>query len=91
MTNDSIRSEGRTLRDRCKEMYQQMQRNAILRQGSPVDDLMAFVIAEKGRAADDGLKDTAPLCLYFGSNEDREEFIAAVVAAKPGMIAKRMP
>jgi hypothetical protein len=80
-----------TLRDRCKAMYQQMQRDAMLRQGSPVDDLMAFVVAETGRTADEGLKNTLPLCLYFGSEQDREEFVALVREAKPGMITKRMP
>ena len=42
-----------TLRDRCKAVYRQMQRNAMLRQGSPVDDLMAFVVAEPGHSAED--------------------------------------
>jgi hypothetical protein len=79
------------LRDRCKEFYQQMQRNGMLRQGNPVEDLMAFVAAEQGRAADLSLEDTMPLVLYFGSEEDRSEFIALVHEAKPGMIAKRMP
>lgn len=80
-----------TLRDRCKEMVGTMQRNGILRLGSPVDDLTAFVVSEIGRAADARLDDTLPLCLYFGSKEDREEFVAAVQEAKPGMIAKRWP
>lgn len=53
--------------------------------------LMAFVMSEKGRAADESLKDTLPLVLYFGSEADREEFVAIVHEAKPGMIAKRMP
>lgn len=44
------------LRDRCRAAYQQMNRNAILRQGSPVDDLMAFVQAELGRTADERLR-----------------------------------
>ena len=44
-----------TLRERCKAMLGQLQRNAILRQGSPVDDLMAFVVAETGRSADESL------------------------------------
>lgn len=79
------------LRDRCKAMYQQMQRDAILRQGSPVDDLMAFVLAEVGRTADASLEESLPCVLYFGSDADREEFIALVHEAKPGMIAKRMP
>lgn len=80
-----------TLRDRCKKFYQQAQLNAMLRQGSPVDDLMAFVISEKGRAADRSLSDTLPLCLYFGNEQDREEFIALVHEIKPNMIAKKMP
>lgn len=79
------------LRDRCKAMYQQMTRDAMLRQGSPVDDLMAFVIAETGRSADPSLKESLPVVLYFGSDTDRDEFIALVHEAKPGMIAKRMP
>jgi len=80
-----------TLRERCKAMYQQMQRDAMLRQGSPVDDLMAFVLAEKGRAADARLEESLPLVVYLGNSEDREEFIAMVREAKPKMIAKRMP
>jgi len=80
-----------TLRDRCKAFYQKAQQDAMLRQGSPVDDLMAFVLAEKGRAADKRLEPTLPLVLYFGSVQDREEFIAVVHEAKPGMVAKRMP
>ena len=84
-------TEPKTLRDRCREMCSQMQRNAMLRQGSPVDDLMAFVIAETGRTADERLAETSPLCLYFPTVEDRDEFIAAVQEAKPGMMMKRMP
>lgn len=80
-----------TLRDRCKQFYQKAQQDAMLRQGSPVDDLMAFVMSEQGRAADKSLKDTLPLVLYFGNEEDREGFMAAVHEAKPGMIAKRVP
>lgn len=80
-----------TLRERCKEFLGQQQRNAIMRVSSPVEDLMAFVIAETGRSADNVLEDTLPLCLYFGSKEDREEFMAAVHAWKPDMISKPMP
>ncbi len=80
-----------TLRDRCKEFYQSLTRNAMLRQGSPVDDLMAFVIAEQGRAADHRLEDTLPLCLYFANKEDRDGFIASVREAMPNLVCKRMP
>ena len=80
-----------TLRERCKAMYQQMTRNAILRQGSPVDDLLAFVVAENGRAADERLDPTLPLVVYFTNDADREEFIAAVREANPSFVMKRMP
>lgn len=80
-----------TLRERCKQFYQTMQTNAVLRQGSPVDDLTAFVLAEQGRAADASLAETLPLVLYFGTTEDREEFVALVREAKPGLVAKPMP
>ena len=79
-----------TLRERCKAMYQQMQRNAMLRQGSPVDDLTAFVVAETGRAADSRLDKTLPLCLYFSGDQDREEFIALIREAKPNMMMKKV-
>ena len=52
-------------RDRCKAFLQQQSRNAMLRQGNPVEDLMAFVSEEHGRKADKRLENTLPLCLYF--------------------------
>jgi hypothetical protein len=79
------------LRDRCKELYQKMSRDAILRQGSPVDDLIAFVIAETGRTADLRLEKSLPLCLYFNNDQDREDFIAAIRKAKPNMVVKKLP
>ncbi len=79
------------LRERCKQFYQELNRNAMLRQGSPVDDIMAFVIAEKGRAADASLEDTLPLCLYFGSADDRNDFMAVVGEVKPNMVMKKTP
>ena len=76
-----------TLRERCK---------AFLFESSPdpmdeIDNLVAFVVSEIGRAADERLEDTVPLCLYFGNEADRREFIDAVQMAKPGMISKRWP
>lgn len=80
------------LRSRCVAMLSQLQRNAMLRQGSPVDDLMAFVVAETGRKASDNALDASlPLCVYFATEADRDEFIAAVQEAKPGMITKVLP
>jgi len=80
-----------TLRDRCRKMLRQITMNGILRQGNPVEDLMAFVVAETGRTADERLAAAAPLCLYFPNDEDRREFIEAVREAKPGMVMKEMP
>lgn len=80
-----------SLRERCKEMLSKMQTDAILRQGSPVDDLMSFVQSETGRTADKSLEDTRSLILYFGTEEDREEFMAIVREAKPGMMVKKIP
>lgn len=80
-----------TLRERCKVLYQKMGTNALLRQGSPVDDLEAFVLAERGRAADPALEQSLPLVLYFGTEADRDEFMAVVREVKPGMMTKAMP
>lgn len=65
--------------------------DAMLRQGSPLDNLIAFVTAEYGRAADEMLDQSKPLVLYFGSDADRDEFIAMVREAKPGMMTKKLP
>jgi hypothetical protein len=80
-----------SLRDRCKEFYQQQRRDAMLRQGSPVDDIVAFVTTEIGRAADERFEDSVPLALFFHNVEDREEFVDVIIDAKPGMISKRWP
>lgn len=81
----------KTLHDRCADFLAALTRNNLMRQGSPVADLMAFVNAEKGRDADDSLKDALPLILYFGSEADREEFMALVREIKPNMMAKKIP
>lgn len=80
-----------SLRERCRQMLGTLSQNAVLRQGSPVDDLMAFVLAEIGRSADDRLAETLPLVLYFPNDQDRDEFVAAVQEAKPGMVSKKLP
>lgn len=81
----------KTLRDRCKAILDKIAQDRMLRQHSAVDTLVAFVNSEKGRAADNALEDTLPLILYFGTERDREEFMAIVREAKPGMIARPMP
>lgn len=79
------------LRERCKEFLAGAQRDAIMRQGSPVDDLLAFVLSERGRTADPSLSDATPLVLYFANKEDREAFVNLVRDAKPGMRMKDLP
>jgi len=79
------------LRERCKEFYQKSRQDAMLRQNDPVEELVCFVISEIGRAADSRLDDTLPLCLYFSNAQDRAELVAAVQAAKPGMISRKWP
>lgn len=78
-------------RERCRLFISEQSMNVILRQGDPVADLMAFVIAETGRAADVRLDQTLPLCLYFGNKADREGFVDVVREAYPNLIAKRLP
>ncbi len=79
-----------SLRERCKAHLQKMKMDGILRQNDPVQDLMEFVISEIGRAADSKLEETLPLCLYFASEQDRDEFVEAVQFMKPGMRAKKV-
>lgn len=80
-----------TLRDRCKAILDKMARDGMLRQNSPVDTLIEFVISEQGRAADSRLEEALPLCLYFETNEERDEFIVLIHKAKPGMTMRKVP
>jgi hypothetical protein len=79
-----------SLRDRCKKVLDKMAMDGMLRQNSPVDTLLEFVISEQGRAADSRLEETLPLCLYFTSDEERDEFITLVRDAKPGMSMRKV-
>lgn len=80
-----------SLRERCREFYGRLSRDAMLRQGDPVETIVAFVVSEQGRAADNRLDSTLPLCLYFATPEDRREFVELVREAKPGMVMKELP
>lgn len=80
-----------TLHDRCKEFLHQQTMNEMLNGGSPIDDLVAFVVAENGRTGHQSLDQSLPLCLYFANTTDREEFINEFRKAKPNMITKKMP
>ena len=79
------------LRDRCQKVYDKIRSDAMLRQGSPADSLVEFVISERGRAADPALDQALPLVLYFGTPEDRDEFMALMREAKPNMVTRAMP
>lgn len=63
----------------------------MLRQGDPVQDIVAFVQSEIGRTADPSLEDAKSLILYFANESDRAEFKAIVHEMKPGMYAKDIP
>lgn len=80
-----------TLRDRCKEVYQKLQRDGILRQGDPVQTILEFVLSETGRAADAQLEQSLPLVLYFATDADRNHFVEAVKGMKPGMVSRKLP
>lgn len=77
------------LRERCTIMLSTLKQNAILRQGSPVDDLMAFVMGERGREAFE--EPVSPLVLYFANEVDRAEFIAIWKDVHPNTISRTLP
>ena len=80
-----------TLRERCQSVHATMTRDAILRQGNPIETLEAFVIAERGRAADPVLDEAFPLCLYFADETSRDEFVALVLSVKGATRTIKLP
>lgn len=81
----------KTLKDRCKEILHQITKDAILRQGSSVETLMAFVQSEFGRTADERLDPAKPLVLYFPDDVTRNQFIEEVQRYNPNFVSKKMP
>lgn len=79
-----------SLRDRCKALNDKLRIDAMLRQNSPVDTILEFVVSEIGRSADARLESSLPLCLYFQTAEDREDFVRLIRDAKPSMTMKRV-
>lgn len=78
-----------TLRDRCADF---VLRSVLGRTANALpEDLEAFVTTEIARAADTRFEASVPLALFFHNTKDREEFIQAVMEAKPDMIRKRWP
>lgn len=78
------------LRTRCARILATIRQDAMLRQGSPVETLMGFVLAERGKAADPRLEGLLPVVLYFVDEASREEFMSASTRS-PYVIAKEMP
>lgn len=56
-----------------------------------IDDLVAFVVAEIGRMSDATVDPKLPLCIYFNSVREREQFIATVMSVTSGAKMKRVP
>ena len=78
----------RPARARCKQFNERLTRNAILRRGSPVDDLVAFCRVETGRAADPSLKNAA-LCLYFVSERIAMSLLRSSETLSPSWSQRR--
>lgn len=79
------------MRARCQEIVDTMHRDAIMRQGSSVETLMAFVITEVGRTVDECLDQSAPLVLYFSDDASRAEFMHVFAQCHPNAVMKKMP
>jgi len=78
-----------TLHDRCRTFLEDTYSRPS--RSKHVENLVAFVTSEIGRAADERFESSVPLCLYFDNDDDRREFIDAVQMAKPGMISRKWP
>lgn len=80
-----------TLRERCKALLEEMITMSIDDDNDDIDNLMAFVLAEKGRSADRRLEESLPLVLYCEDDAFRDELIAAFKAVRPNIVTKKMP
>jgi hypothetical protein len=82
-----------TLQDRCKAWFERVSTPlGRLRVGDAVaSDLADFVRSEIGRAGAAQLDDSEPLVLYFATVQDRSEFVALIMEAKPGMVSRKWP
>lgn len=73
-------------RERAKEFLDRQRMRAITRTGDPVQDLLEFVMAERGREPE--LEDAYALVLYVDSAETANEITTAFQQAKPGCISR---
>lgn len=84
-----------TLRERCKAMIDEIisitDDDGVTMYNDAIDNLVAFVLAEKGRSADPKLEGSLPLVMYCGDEASRQELIDAFKASHPGVRTKRMP
>lgn len=78
-----------TLRDRCKRFLLSVMYDAE-HKSDAYDRLTEFVVAEIGRAQHSSLEDSLPLCLYFQTEDDRDEFMQAMALAKPNMTIRKV-
>lgn len=80
------------LRERCRNWLDKRQMNAIMRVGNDVDDLVAFVIAERGKTADPVLDGALPLCLSAAPQPPSERVAQrSEQAAHNGTVAGSTP
>lgn len=75
-----------TLRERCRRFAI----DKLYTENSLVDNITEFVVSEIGRAQHESLEDTLPLCLYFQTEQDRNEFMQAMALAKPDMVMRKV-
>lgn len=74
------------LRKRCIEF---LEKKPIAQPA--VDLLVEFVMSEIGRSADARLEGAKSLILYFEDETGRQEFVAMVCEALPGLRAREIP
>lgn len=77
-----------SLRLRCHEMLLDLRSEDW---DEALSCLIAFVIAERGRAADTRLDKTLPVCLYFANDKDRNDFIELAMEANPNLKMSKVP
>lgn len=82
-----------TLRERCEKFAAENFEDREFVDIAPerIDALQAFVLAERGRAADPKLEGSLPLVMYCGDEASRQKLIDAFKEAHPNVRTKRMP
>lgn len=73
------------LRERCKQFIN----DRGISDDLFVDELVAFITAEKGRVPE--LDGTLPLALYFNNPDDRDQFMCLFKQAMPNTRTVELP